>query len=142
VSPEEEPSFGTRLRRLREEAGTTQEELALRAGLTPNAVGDLERGKTRRPYPHTVRSLADALELSEDERASLLAAVPKRGGSRTSSEIPSPVSGHRPHPLWPSRVEVTQNRPEDRRHRRHRRHAGEKHAHLYLWCVTTAVTMR
>lgn len=53
----------------------------MRAGLTPNAVGDLERGKTRRPYPHTVRSLADALELSEDERASLLAAVPRRGAT-------------------------------------------------------------
>ena len=61
VSPEQESPLGTRLRRLREAAGLTQEELALRAGLTPNAVSDLERGKTRRPHPHTVRSLADAL---------------------------------------------------------------------------------
>ncbi len=94
VSPEQEPSFGTVLRRLREAAGITQEELAFRAGLTPNAVGDLERGKTRRPYPHTVRSLADALGLSEDERASLLAAVPKREapGPEVSSLVPaSPV---------------------------------------------------
>ena len=64
MSPEQESSFGTLLRRLREAAGMTQEELAFRAGLTPNAVGDLERGKTRRPYPHTVRSLADTLVVS------------------------------------------------------------------------------
>jgi transcriptional regulator with XRE-family HTH domain len=68
------------LRRLRDAAGLTQEELAERAGLSPKGVSDLERGKRRRPYPHTVRSLADALGLSEDERGSLFAAVPKRGG--------------------------------------------------------------
>jgi len=92
VSPEqEESSFGRRLRQLREAAGLTQEELAFRAGLTPNAVSGLERGKSRRPYPNTVRSLADALELSEDERASLLAAVPKRDAA--ASKISSPISG-------------------------------------------------
>jgi predicted ATPase/DNA-binding XRE family transcriptional regulator len=89
VSPEQESSLRTRLRRLREAAGLTQEELALRAGLTPNAVSDLERGKTRRPYPHTVRSLADALSLSEDDRTSLLAAVPRRDAP--APEISSPV---------------------------------------------------
>jgi len=89
ASPEVGSPFGRRLRHLRELAGITQEELASRAGLTPNAVGDLERGKTRRPYPHTVRSLADALGLSDEERASLLAAVPKR--DTTSPEISSPV---------------------------------------------------
>jgi predicted ATPase/DNA-binding XRE family transcriptional regulator len=77
------------LRRLREAAGITQEELAFRAELTPNAIGDLERGRTKRPYPNTVRSLAKALGLSEDERASLLAAVPKR--DTTAPENPSPV---------------------------------------------------
>jgi predicted ATPase/DNA-binding XRE family transcriptional regulator len=89
VKPEQESPLGTQLRRLREAAGLTQEELAFRAGLTPNAVSDLERGKTRRPYPHTVRSLADALGLSDDERASLLAAVPRRAAP--APEISSPV---------------------------------------------------
>ena len=42
-------SFGARLRQLREAAGLSQEELARRAGLTPNAVGTLERGERRRP---------------------------------------------------------------------------------------------
>ena len=84
VSAEQEPSFGTRLRLLREAAGLTQEELAGRAGLTPNAISDLERGKRRRPYPHTVRSLADALGLPEGERAALVAAVPGRSGKAGS----------------------------------------------------------
>ncbi len=93
MSAEQEKSsyFGAELRRLREAAGLTQEELAFRAGLTPNAVSGLERGKTRRPYPNTVRSLADALGLSDGERASLLAAVPKR--DTTGPDTPSPVPG-------------------------------------------------
>jgi transcriptional regulator with XRE-family HTH domain len=60
--------FGDKLRWLRERAGFTQEELAERAGLTPHAISALERGTRTRPYPHTVRSLADALDLSEAER--------------------------------------------------------------------------
>jgi predicted ATPase/transcriptional regulator with XRE-family HTH domain len=83
-------SFGSRLRRFREAAGLTQEELASRAGLSANAVSVLERGERRRPYPHTVRSLADALGLSEGDRAALLAAVPKRGAG---PQIASPALG-------------------------------------------------
>ena len=90
TSTEQGPSFGARLRRLREAAGLTQEEMAGRAGLTRNAVSALERGARKHPYPHTVRSLADALSLSEDERASLLAAVPKRDAP-APEEVPSPI---------------------------------------------------
>ena len=72
-------TFAGRLRGLREAAGLTQEELASRAGLSPSAVGVLERGRRRRPYPHTVRALADALGLDEEGRAELLASVPGRG---------------------------------------------------------------
>ncbi|HVF00775.1 MAG TPA: helix-turn-helix domain-containing protein [Rubrobacteraceae bacterium] len=84
--------FGTKLRQLREAASLTQEELAARAGLTAKGISDLERGERQRPYPHTVRSLADALELSEDERAALFAAVPKR--SRAGRAIPTAVPEH------------------------------------------------
>jgi transcriptional regulator with XRE-family HTH domain len=66
-----EASFGDLLRELRTAAGLTQEGLAERARLSPNAVGALERGQRRRPYPHTVRSLADALGLGEEDRAAL-----------------------------------------------------------------------
>ena len=88
-------TFAGMLRGLREAAGLTQEELAWKAGLSPNAVGVLERGRRRRPYPHTVRALADALSLDEDARAALLASVPRRGaGGATLSAadaVPPPV---------------------------------------------------
>ena len=88
-------TFGARLRRYREAVGFTQEELAQRAGLSANAVGQLERGVRQRPYPHTVRSLADAMELSEGERASLLASVPrsKPGGLRATPSTATSVPG-------------------------------------------------
>ena len=79
--------FGIHLRQLREAAGLTQEELAQKAGLTARGISDLERGARNRPYPHTVRSLAAALELPEDERAALFAAVPKRGGTINEEEV-------------------------------------------------------
>jgi predicted ATPase/DNA-binding XRE family transcriptional regulator len=82
----ERAPFAERLRRLREDAGLTQEELASRAGLTAKAVSALERGERKRPYPHTVRSLADALGLAEEERASLLASVPRRGAEELVSD--------------------------------------------------------
>ena len=71
-------TLGTVLRGLRETAGLSQEELAERAGLSPHAISALERGTRTRPYPHTVRSLAAALDLTEDQRGALLAAVPAR----------------------------------------------------------------
>jgi predicted ATPase/DNA-binding XRE family transcriptional regulator len=93
--------FGVRLRRLREAAGLTQEELASRAGLAAKNISDLERGERKRPYPHTVRSLADALGLSKEERAALFAAVPKRGSSNRSAQAvaPEPTLPMPPTPL-------------------------------------------
>ncbi|MDQ3912667.1 MAG: tetratricopeptide repeat protein [Actinomycetota bacterium] len=83
--------FGARLRRLREAAGLTQEELAVRAGLSRNAVGALERGLHKRPYPHTVRSLAHALGLSGEERTALLS-VGQKEGSADASHVPAPAT--------------------------------------------------
>ena len=88
-------AFAGRLRELRRAAGLTQEELAARAGLSPAAVGALERGIRSRPYPHTVRALADALEIGEEDRASLLALVPERGGGA------APVTEAPPSPGLP-----------------------------------------
>jgi transcriptional regulator with XRE-family HTH domain len=89
-------AFGTRLRRLRKAAGLSQEELASRAGLSAKAISSLERGARKRPYPHTGRSLADALELAEDERASLLEAVQRGcvGAPATVSQpsLPTPLT--------------------------------------------------
>jgi predicted ATPase/transcriptional regulator with XRE-family HTH domain len=86
--------FSAALRRYRERVLLTQEELAERAGLTAKAVGALERGERRRPYPHTVLALADALDLSTADRAAFIAAVPPRPGVRTheqAQQTPSPV---------------------------------------------------
>jgi predicted ATPase/DNA-binding XRE family transcriptional regulator len=93
--------FGVRLRRLREAAGLTQEELAVRAGLSRNAVGALERGLRKRPYPHTVRSLAHALGLSEEERAALLSTVPKEAGAHASLVPTSATRSNLPRPSTP-----------------------------------------
>ena len=90
--------FGARLRRAREAAGLSQEELAERAGLSPNAVGGLERGEHRHPYPATLRALASALGLSDAERAALADTVPQRG----QSVAPANVSAARlPSALFP-----------------------------------------
>src|SRR5215210_1702072 len=97
----EETPFGERLRRLRETAGLTQEELASRAGLTAKAVSALERGERKRPYPHTVRSLAEALELSERERTLLTEAVPSRDGTPPAPEAAATSQSTLPVSLTP-----------------------------------------
>lgn len=89
---EAEPSFGALLRRYRERAGLTLEALAERAELTASAIVALEHGRRRHPYPHTVRRLAEALELSDVERAAFAARPAPRGGSRqAAAEAPRPA---------------------------------------------------
>src|SRR6187402_2579875 len=85
--------FKQQLRRFRERAGMSQEGLAGLAGLSVNAVGALERGERRRPYPHTVRALADALGLDDAERDALTAAA-RPGGEVASvpTRIPAPAT--------------------------------------------------
>lgn len=77
--------FGAVLRRLRRSRNLTQEELAERAQISAKAVSALERGERRRPYPHTVRALADALDLDAAERARLGASVPDAPASAPPS---------------------------------------------------------
>ncbi|HET8523536.1 MAG TPA: helix-turn-helix domain-containing protein, partial [Thermomicrobiales bacterium] len=83
---------------MRQAAGFTQEELADRAGLTPNAISALERGERRRPYPHTVRSLSEALALTSEVVAELTEAIPVRGdaSSLEPSRIDASSTGHMP----------------------------------------------
>jgi predicted ATPase/DNA-binding XRE family transcriptional regulator len=76
----------------------TQEQLAERAELSPEAVAALERGARRRPYPHIVQALAGALGLSDAERVTLLEAVPKRGVGDNQEVVPAPTP---PIPLTP-----------------------------------------
>ncbi len=74
--------FGAVLRSLRESAGLTQKELAGRAGMSVSAVRDLEQGRSRRPRPSSVRTLAGALDLGKDQASALLSAAAAGGADR------------------------------------------------------------
>ena len=63
--------FRANLRRLREEAGLTQSDLARRIGSAPGYVSDLERGR-RKPNLGTLAPLAEALGIAP---ATLLSTV-------------------------------------------------------------------
>ncbi|MBV9279989.1 MAG: tetratricopeptide repeat protein [Chloroflexi bacterium] len=76
-------AFGTLLRRLRKDAGLSQEELAERARLSVRGIGDLERGVSRAPYRATVLQLAEALELAPADREALMEAARRRGPAGT-----------------------------------------------------------
>jgi tetratricopeptide (TPR) repeat protein/transcriptional regulator with XRE-family HTH domain len=90
VAEEASVAFAHLLRRLRTEAGLTQEGLALAAGLSTRSVSDLERGVNLRARRETARLLADALKLTGAARAEFEAAA--RGelvASPHRSEVPA-----------------------------------------------------
>jgi predicted ATPase/transcriptional regulator with XRE-family HTH domain len=89
-------SFADLLRHLRTSSALSQEELAMRSGLSLRGISDLERGVRRAPHLTTVRLLADALELSPEDREALLAAarpgrLPAVQGAGSESYPPLPV---------------------------------------------------
>ena len=67
--------FGGLLRRLRDEAGLTQEELAEAARVSQRAVSDLERGINRTARKDTAVLLAGALGLDGQAREMFVAAA-------------------------------------------------------------------
>ena len=75
VAEQGELGFGGLLRRLRDDAGLTQEELAEAAQVSQRAVSDLERGINRTARKDTAVLLADALNLAEPVRALFVAAA-------------------------------------------------------------------
>ena len=79
---------GSWLRHRREEAGLSQEELAARSGLSLRTISNLERGRTRRPYPRSVRLLTGALGLPETTRPELIVRI--RAGRETAAPVPIP----------------------------------------------------
>src|SRR6185437_5459646 len=94
MSAEQSMPFGALLRRYREAAGLSQEDLAERAGLTAKGIGALERGERQRPQPHTVQQLISALGLTDRERAAFIAAVPQRVGVDPDPHLaPAPPAG-------------------------------------------------
>jgi predicted ATPase/transcriptional regulator with XRE-family HTH domain len=69
------PPFKDLLRRHRLAAGLSQEALAERAQLSPNAIRQLERGRRTSPRASTVGLLVDALELRDAEREAFVDSV-------------------------------------------------------------------
>src|SRR5580698_4905268 len=64
---------GVWLRGRRIAAGLTQEDLAERSGVSVRTIADMERGRTRRPYPSSVRALIRALGLPDATGTKLVA---------------------------------------------------------------------
>ncbi len=70
-----ELGFGGLLRRLRDDAGLTQDELAEAAQVSQRAISDLERGVNRTARKDTAVLLAEVLDLAEPVRALFVAAA-------------------------------------------------------------------
>ena len=87
-------SLGGLVRAHRGRLRLTQEELAERAGLSERTLRNLEGGRIRRPYPDTIRRLADALRLTGPDRDQLQAAArgitPGRGPEGTVPSLLPP----------------------------------------------------
>ncbi|GIH97557.1 helix-turn-helix domain-containing protein [Planobispora siamensis] len=64
-------SFGLLLRRLRQAAKLTIEELSHASGVSVRAISDMERGTSRGPQQRTVEALAGALRLDDEQRVTL-----------------------------------------------------------------------
>jgi tetratricopeptide (TPR) repeat protein/transcriptional regulator with XRE-family HTH domain len=79
-------SLASLLRTLRERALLSQEELAERSGLSVRTIRGLESRPLNRPRGRSIRLLADALALSEAERAMLLRAA--MGGQVPDDPVP------------------------------------------------------
>ncbi|HEX8733648.1 MAG TPA: AAA family ATPase [Ktedonobacterales bacterium] len=74
MAQESSSRFGDLLRAYRRDAELTQEELAERSGLSVQGIGALERGVIQSPWRETALRLADALELTSEQREQLLEA--------------------------------------------------------------------
>ncbi|HJD20580.1 MAG TPA: helix-turn-helix transcriptional regulator [Candidatus Gemmiger faecigallinarum] len=84
--------FGLRLRKYRKDKGLTIEKLAEQIGLSPNYLGDVERGK-KLPSMGTFIHLVNVLDISADE---LLKDEVNRADYLVDSEISSRLSGLTP----------------------------------------------
>jgi transcriptional regulator with XRE-family HTH domain len=90
--------FGVLLREYRSASGLTQEDLAQRSGVSIRAIADMERGRTARPFRHSVRRLAEGLALQDPDREQLemaasrsaVAAIFLTAGQGASGTVSSP----------------------------------------------------
>lgn len=59
-------TLGNRIRKLRNDISISQEELALKAGIAPSFLGEIERN-TKKPSIDSIEKIATALEISLSE---------------------------------------------------------------------------
>ncbi|UWP87556.1 tetratricopeptide repeat protein [Dactylosporangium fulvum] len=85
----------------RRRLGLTQEDLATATGLSVRSIRDVENGRVVRPRPSTVRLLADAFDLSADDRSSFIRAagpdpsgLPKERPRQLPLAVPQFVGRH------------------------------------------------
>jgi predicted ATPase/transcriptional regulator with XRE-family HTH domain len=93
--------YGALIARYRLHAGLTQQQLAERAQMSARGLAYLEHGR-RRPYPDTLRRLADALALTPEQRGDLADAVRADGPAAPSSLPPPSIAEDVPLPLPPT----------------------------------------
>jgi transcriptional regulator with XRE-family HTH domain len=98
--------FGVLLKRFRLAARLKQEELAERAELSARTISDLERGVSRAPRKETLRLLAEALGLSEADRALLVHVAQGQSLPRTFGRAVSSAPARPTFPLVGRRREL------------------------------------
>jgi len=84
--------LGSLIRSYRQTAGLTQNELAVRAGLSTAAVRDLEQGRRSRPRRGSLAALSEALGLDPEQIRRLEYAARRQANAFSSSAPPAP--GH------------------------------------------------
>ena len=93
----EHPPIGDRLRESRQERGWSLRDLAVRLGVSPSLISQIETGRAR-PSVNTLYAIADELGVSLDD---LLFMDPDRGGpvGRPADVAGSPDEGRRAGPV-------------------------------------------
>jgi transcriptional regulator with XRE-family HTH domain len=87
----ESESLGVALRHLRLAQDLTLEALAELSTVSGRTISDIERGVSLGPQRRTLQLLADALELTDDDRSALITAA-RSGRSRAPSGMPVPAA--------------------------------------------------
>jgi len=113
MDPTQHVEFGALLKRHRRAASLSQEALAELAGVSTRVVSDIERGVITAPQRDTVKGLADALGLPNEERATFAGAVPRRRGAHGAPlpARPAPSTGPHRSPAPPSLDRPTTDLP-------------------------------
>ncbi|MDX3000175.1 tetratricopeptide repeat protein [Kribbella solani] len=82
-------TIGQQVKGFRQRSGLTQEELAEKAALSVRSLRDLESGRVTKPRTRSIRMIADALELTDDESRQLLALL-------ADGTLPDPPAASQP----------------------------------------------